>query len=72
MHPYQRYFHKYQAAYIRLKLRIVYLYWQGPEFDKLAGEFGINHKKVRCYVNTYLKGGLSYSANPRFVPGAVN
>ncbi len=61
---YQRYIHKCQAEYIRVKLRSVYRYWQGQEFDQIAGEYGLNHKTVRSYVNTYLAGGFALLCQP--------
>ncbi len=39
-------------------------YWQGQEFDQIAGEYGLNHKTVRSYVNTYLAGGFALLCQP--------
>lgn len=54
----QRYFHRNQQEYIRVKLRCLKRYWQGASFGEVAREIGVSELSVRNYVNQYLQSGL--------------
>jgi transposase len=55
---YQTYFHRYQAEYIRIKLRSVHLYHKGEEFVSISKSLGIHIQSVRKYVNDYIQGSF--------------
>lgn len=55
---YKRYFHHNQSEYLRIRLRSVFLYYQGKDFGEISTELSIHHQSVRKYVNLYLLGGF--------------
>jgi transposase len=55
---YKRYFHQNQSEYLRIRLRSVFLYHQGKEFEEISIKLSIHHQSVRKYVNLYISGGF--------------
>ena len=55
---YKRYFHRNQSEYLRTRLRSVFLYHQGEEFDKISTKLSIHPQSARKYVNLYILGGF--------------
>jgi transposase len=60
----QKYFHRHQQAYIRLKLACVKSYAEGNTPAQIAEEFSLSTLSVRQYLTQYLRGGLAGLCQP--------
>jgi transposase len=60
----QKCFHRYQQAYIRLKLVCVKSYAEGKTPDQIAQECSLSSWSVRQYIAQYLRGGLVKLCQP--------
>jgi len=60
----QKYYHRHQQAYIRLKLACVKSYAAGHTAEQIAAELSLSSLSVRQYITQYLRGGLAELCRP--------
>src|SRR3954465_8867409 len=60
----QKYYHRYQQTYIRLKLTCVKCYGEGNSPKQIAGLLSLSILTVRRYITQYLRTGLPGLCQP--------
>lgn len=67
----QKYFHRNQQAYIRLKLTCVKSYAEGKLPAQIAESLSLSRLSVRRYITQYLLGGLVGLCQPTRRPQPI-
>ena len=55
---YKRYYHRNQLSYIRTKLKAVYHFSKGKDYEQIGTLLGMHPLTIRRYINAYLAGGV--------------
>lgn len=59
MSVWERYYHQHQSSHIRIRLRIVCLFWEGHSQSEVSRLLNVHPDTVRKYIKRYLSSGYA-------------